>query len=144
MIVMKFGGTSVEDAKSMRTVIEIVRKERAQTPIVVLSAISGATNILLKSARTAQDGKLEEAILLLNELFDRHVTVMENLIDHRQTVQQLIASFKQMFEELRNLCRGIAILGELTNRSLDAIASVGELLSSQILSEAIRAQGLPA
>ena len=56
----------------------------------------------------------------------------------------LIASFNLRFEELRNLCRGIAIFGELTNRSLDAIASVGELLSSQILSEAIRAQGLPA
>jgi len=144
MIVMKFGGTSVEDAKSMRTVIEIIQKEKAQTPIVVLSAISGATNILLKSARTAQEGNLEAAILLLNELFDRHVTVMENLIDNRRTVQQLIASFKPRFEELRNLCRGIAILGELTNRSLDAIASVGELLSSQILSEAIRAHGLPA
>ena len=144
MIVMKFGGTSVEDAKSMRTVVEIVRKEQAQTPIVVLSAISGATNILLKSARTAQEGKLDDAILLLNELFDRHVTLMENLIDQRQMIQQLIASFKQRFEELRNLCRGIAILGELTNRSLDAIASVGELLSSQILSAAIRGQGLPA
>ncbi len=141
---MKFGGTSVEDAKSMRTVIEVIRKERAQTPIVVLSAISGATNILLESARTAQEGKLESAILLLNGLFDRHVTVMENLIDNRQTVQQLIASFKQRFEELQNLCQGIAILGELTNRSLDAIASVGELLSTQILSEAIRTQGLPA
>ena len=144
MIVMKFGGTSVEDAKSMRTVIEVIRKERAQTPIVVLSAISGATNILLESARTAQEGKLESAILLLNGLFDRHVTVMENLIDNRQTVQQLIASFKQRFGELQNLCQGIAILGELTNRSLDAIASVGELLSTQILSEAIRTQGLPA
>ena len=144
MIVMKFGGTSVEDAKSMRTVIKIIQKEQAQTPIVVLSAISGATNTLLKSARTAQEGKLDEAILLLNGLFDRHVTVMENLVDNRQTVQQLIASFKPRFEELRNLCRGIAILGELTNRSLDAIASVGELLSSQILSEAIQAQGLPA
>jgi len=106
MIVMKFGGTSVEDAKSMRTVIEIIQKEKAQTPIVVLSAISGATNILLKSARTAQEGNLEAAILLLNELFDRHVTVMENLIDNRRTVQQLIASFKPRFEELRNLCRG--------------------------------------
>ena len=144
MIVMKFGGTSVEDAKSMHTVIEIIRKEQAQTPVVVLSAISGATNILLKSARTAQEGKLQDAILLLNELFDRHVTLMENLIDDRKSVQELIASFKPRFEELRNLCRGIAILGELTNRSLDAIASVGELLSSQILSEAIRLQGLPS
>jgi aspartate kinase len=143
MIVMKFGGTSVEDAKSMRTVIEIVRKEQARRPIVVLSAISGATNTLLKVARTAQEGKLDDAILILNGLLDRHVTVMENLIDHRPTVQQLIASFKQRFDELRNLCSGISILGELTDRSLDAIASVGEILSSQILSEAIHVQNIP-
>lgn len=143
MIVMKFGGTSVEDAKSMRTVIQLVRKEQSRRPIVVLSAIAGATNTLLNAARIAQDGKLDEAILLLNNLLDRHVTLMENLIDDRATVQRLIASFKQRFEELRNLCRGIAILGELTNRSLDAIASVGELLSSHILSEAIRTQKLP-
>jgi aspartate kinase len=144
MIVMKFGGTSVEDAKSMQTVIQIVRKEQARQPIVVLSAISGATNSLLKAARIAQEGKLDDAILLLNSLLDRHVTVMENLINDRSTVQRLIASFKPRFEGLRNLCQGIAILGELTNRSLDAIASVGELLSSQILCEAMSIQGLPA
>lgn len=142
MIVMKFGGTSVEDAKSMQTVIQLARKEQARRPVVVLSAIAGATNTLLKAARIAQEGKLEEAIQLLNDLLDRHVTLMENLIDDRSTVQQLILSFKHRFEELRNLCRGIAILGELTNRSLDAIASVGELLSSHILSEAMRVQGM--
>ncbi len=91
MIVMKFGGTSVEDAKSMQTVIQIVRKEQSRQPIVVLSAIAGATNTLLKAARTAQEGKLDEAILALNNLLDRHVTVMENLIDDRTSVQQLIA-----------------------------------------------------
>jgi aspartate kinase len=143
MIVMKFGGTSVEDAKSMQTVIQIIRKEQSRQPVVVLSAIAGATNMLLKAARTAQEGKLDDAILSLNNLLDRHVTLMENLIDDRSTVQQLIVSFKQRLEELRNLCRGIAILGELTNRSLDAISSVGEILSSQILSEAIRSQGVP-
>lgn len=139
---MKFGGTSVENAKAMQTVIEIVKREQSRTPVVVLSAIAGATNTLLKSARVAQEGNLDEAIQLLNNLLDRHVTIMENLIDDRSTVQQLIAQFKQRFEELRNLCRGISILGELTNRSLDSISSVGEILSSQILSEAIRIRGL--
>ncbi|MBN1397101.1 MAG: lysine-sensitive aspartokinase 3 [Bacteroidetes bacterium] len=144
MIVMKFGGTSVEDAKSIQTVIKIVQKEQSRRPVVVLSAIAGATNTLLKAARTAQEGNLNEAVKLLNDLLDRHVTVMENLIDNRATVQRLIASFKPHFEELRNLCHGIAILGELTNRSLDAIASMGELLSSQILCEAMCSQGISA
>jgi aspartokinase len=95
MIVMKFGGTSVEDAKSMQTVIQIIQREQSRHPVVVLSAIAGATNTLLKAAHVAQEGNLDEAILLLNNLLDRHVTLMENLIDDRSIVQQLIASFKQ-------------------------------------------------
>ncbi len=143
MIVMKFGGTSVEDAGAMRNVVNLVRRERGRQTVVVLSAISGATNALLKSAHFAVEGKHDEAVRLLNELLERHVAVTENIIDDRSTVQQIIFSQRKKFEELKNLCHGIAILGELTNRSLDAIASVGELLSSQILSEAAAAAGLP-
>ncbi len=143
MIVMKFGGTSVEDAGAIRNVVSLVRRERERPTVVVLSAISGATNALLKSAHYAVEGKHDEAIVLLNELLERHVTVTENIIDDRSTVQQIIFSQRKKFEELKNLCHGIAILGELTNRSLDAIASVGELLSSQIVSEAVGVAGLP-
>jgi aspartate kinase len=143
MIVMKFGGTSVGDARAMQRVIDIVKKEQHRSPVVVLSAISGATNALLKAAHFAQRGELEEAVQVLNQLLEWHVTIAENLIDHRPTVQQLIFSFKRRIEELRNLCSGIAILGELTNRSLDVIASTGEQLSSSIISEAFRAQGVP-
>jgi len=143
MIVMKFGGTSVEDAKAMSNVVALVGREKERPPIVVLSAVSGATNTLLASARLAVDGKLEDALRLLNDLLERHVTIAENLIDDRPAIQQLIFIFRRRIDELKNLCQGIAILGELTNRSLDAIACVGELLSSQILSEAIRLAGLP-
>ncbi len=143
MIVMKFGGTSVGDARAMQRVIEIVKKEQLRSPVVVLSAISGATNALLKAAHFAQQGELDESVQVLNQLLERHVTIAENLIDHRPTVQQLILTFKHRIEELRNLCSGIAILGELTNRSLDVIASTGEQFSSHIVSEAFRAQGVP-
>lgn len=143
MIVMKFGGTSVEDAKAMQNVIDIIKNEKSRKPIVVLSAIAGATNTLIKAAKIAQEGKLDEAISMLNSLLDRHITIMENLINDRATIQQLIPSIKKRFEEIKNLCQGISILGELTNRSLDTISSVGELLSSQILSEAMRLQKIP-
>ena len=143
MIVMKFGGTSVEDARAMHNVLHLVRRERGRPTVVVLSAISGATNALLKAAHLAVEGKHDEAVHILNELLERHVTVTENIIENRPAVQQIIFSQRKKFEELKNLCHGIAILGELTNRSLDAIASVGELLSSQIVSEAVAADGLP-
>ncbi len=144
MIVMKFGGTSVEDAHAMNTVIDVVSRERQRQPVVVVSAIAGATNTLLGAAELAVQGKLDEASAGLHGLLERHVLILENLIDTRSTVQQLILEIRRRFEELKNLCQGIAILGELTNRSLDAIASVGERLSSLILADAMKERGLPA
>jgi aspartate kinase len=144
MIVMKFGGTSVEDARAMERVIQIVRREQARRPLVVVSAIAGATNALLKSAALALEGNLDGAFSVLNGLLERHVTIAENLIADRPTNQQLILEFKRRIEELRNFCRGIAMLGELTNRSLDAIASAGELLSSKVLAEGMKSRGLKA
>ncbi len=141
---MKFGGTSVENAHAMENVIQIVARQRERQPLVVLSAISGATNDLLKCAHYALDGKLDDSVLVLNGLLERHVTIAENLIDDRPSYQQVIQFCRQRIEELRNLCQGIAILGELTNRSLDAIVSVGERMSSIILSEAMKQRGFAA
>lgn len=140
---MKFGGTSVEDAKAMNNVIELIQKAQSQQPIVVLSAIAGATNTLLKAASMSLEGQLDEAHARLNQLLERHVSIAENLIDDRPTIQQLILSFKRRFEELKNICHGIALVGELTNRSLDAIASIGERLSTLILAEAMEQRGIP-
>ncbi len=144
MIIMKFGGTSVENARAMENVIEIVKREKGRQPIVVLSAIAGATNDLLQCAQNALEGKLDASIQVLNNLLERHVTIAENIIDDRPTYQQAIQFCLRRIEELRNLCQGIAILGELTNRSLDAIASVGERMSSMILAEGMRQKGFAA
>ena len=141
MIIMKFGGTSVEDARAMENVIQIVSKEQTRQPVVVLSAIAGATNSLLKSSAIALDGSLDAAHAELNALLERHVTLLENLIENRSEVQQLILVIRKRFDELKTLCQGIAILGELTNRSLDALASVGEQLSTLILSRAMAERG---
>ncbi len=141
MIIMKFGGTSVENAHAMENVIKIVSREKNRQPIIVLSAIAGATNDLLKCAHHALEGKLDTSIQILNNLLERHVTIAENIIDDRPTYQQAIQFCRRRIEELRNLCQGIAILGELTNRSLDAIASVGERMSSMILAEGMKQKG---
>jgi len=143
MIVMKFGGTSVEDAGALNNVIEIVSRQRERQPLVVLSAIAGATNTLLDAAQLAVEGKLEAAHASLHALLERHVVALENVIEERSTIQELILELRRRFDELKNLCQGIAILGELTNRSLDAIASVGERLSSLILARAMQERGLP-
>jgi aspartate kinase len=143
MIVMKFGGTSVEDARAIDNAIALVARQQKQHPVVVLSAIAGATDILLKSAELSVAEHLDEATLLLNNLLERHVLIAENLIDSRSAVQQLIFQLRSRFEELKNLSQSIAILGELTKRSLDTIASMGELMSSLIFSEAMKAKEIP-
>ena len=143
MIVMKFGGTSVEDARAIDNAIALVARQKKQYPVVVLSAIAGATDILLKSAELSVAEHLEEATLLLNNLLERHVLIAENLVDSRSAVQQLIFQLRNRFEELKNLSQSIAILGELTKRSLDTIASMGELMSSLIFSEAMKAKKYP-
>ena len=143
MIMMKFGGTSVEDARAMRNVMEIVQRERHRKPIVVLSAIAGATNALLHAAHIALEGDLAKSHTELNALLERHVSLLENLIDNRSDVQQLILTIRKRFDELKMLCQGIAILGELTNRSLDSIGSLGEQLSTMILACAMAEHGNP-
>jgi aspartate kinase len=143
MIVMKFGGTSVEDAHAMENAIQIVTRERNRQPVVVLSAIAGATNALIQSARFANDGSFDKAGKQLNELLERHVTILENLVEERSSIQRLIFEMRRRFEEIKNICYGISILRELTNRSLDTIASVGEQLSSMIVAEGMKERGLP-
>ncbi len=143
MIVMKFGGTSVEDARAIDNAIALVARQKNQHPVVVLSAIAGATDALLKSAELSVAEHLDEATLLLNNLLERHVLIAENLIDSRPAVQQLIFQLRSRFEELKNLSQSISILGELTKRSLDTIAAMGELMSSLIFSETMKAKKYP-
>ena len=81
MIVLKFGGTSVEDARAFENVISLVSQQQKRQPLVVLSAIGGATDILIKSAQLAVSNELEKATMLLNDLLVRHVSIAENLID---------------------------------------------------------------
>ncbi|MBM4169922.1 MAG: lysine-sensitive aspartokinase 3 [Ignavibacteria bacterium] len=143
MIVLKFGGTSVESVSAMENVLRIIVREKENKPVVVSSAIAGATNALLTSAHLALEGKLDQAHATLNDLLERHVVILENVLANRSNVQSLIFHIRKRFDELKILCQGIAILGELTNRSLDAIASLGELLSTRILADAMSERGIP-
>jgi aspartate kinase len=144
MIVMKFGGTSLEDAHVMENAIQIITRERNRQPVVVLSAIAGATNTLIQTARLANEGRFDEAKEQMNDLLERHVTILENLVEKRSSIQTLIFEMRRRFEEIKNMCYGISILRELTNRSLDTIASIGEQLSSMILAEGMKERGLAA
>ncbi len=147
MIVMKFGGTSVGDAAAMDNAIEIISRQLERSPVVVLSAIAGATNRLIEIAGLAGRGLADEAVSLLEEERRRHLDLADALLNEQKG--KIRVEIDAHFEQALNLVKGLSILRELTPRSLDAIASYGERLSTLIVSAAmlernIRAQLLDA
>lgn len=144
MIVMKFGGTSVQDASAMRAVIDIVLQKSARKPMVVVSAMAGVTNHLLEAASLAVAGQRVNAEAVVDRLIERHLQTARELLatsDSLSTCQLFIDDIKS---QLKRMIEGISLIGELTPRSMDHFASQGELLSSKILALAMAAAGLPA
>jgi aspartate kinase len=143
MIVMKFGGTSVESAAAIQRVGAIVRERQAQSPVVVVSAMGKTTNKLLAIAAEAVAGNREQALDQLNELHEFHLKEGRQLVTAGRTAD-LESVVNGLFHELEELVKGIAVMGELTPRGTDAVSSYGERLSSEIVTLALEAMNIPA
>ena len=143
MIVMKFGGTSVESAAAITRVAGIVRARQARHPVVVVSAMGKTTNKLLEIARAAIAGRREEYIRLLHNLRDFHSREARLVVPLADRAD-LDRFLDEHFQELTELVKGLAVLGELTPRSIDAISSYGERLSSYIVTLGFRHSGMRA
>jgi len=144
VIVCKFGGTSVADAAAIGRVIEIIDTKRSLQPVVVVSALGGATNMLLDIANKAANGELLTALQLVEQLRDRHLREATTLLQGSAEADDLAVDIGATFDELAHLAEAFKTLGYLTPRSLDAVAAIGELLSSQIVAAAFRQRGYPA
>src|SRR5579875_1159041 len=134
MIVMKFGGTSVESREAIARVAGIVEARIAQRPVVVVSAMGKTTNQLLAIASLAAAGRRQEALDQLAQLREFH----------RRESWDAEAEIDAHFSELGELVRGLAVMGELTPRATDAISAFGERLSSLIVTAAFCRRGLNA
>lgn len=140
MIVMKFGGTSVESQSAISRVATIVQRFEARRPIVIVSAMGKTTNKLLLIAREAAAGRREQSLALVDELRLHHLR--EGLPLAGASAADLERFIRAHFEWLEELVKGLSVVGELSLRSMDTIASAGERLSSLIVSFAFRASGL--
>jgi aspartate kinase len=129
MIVMKFGGTSVQDAFAMRNVLSIAQEYSGQKILMVSSACSGITSELLSIASDSVYLNDEDRIHRIQEIIKRHIDICNELGLEQGTVKQI----EDIGSHLLSYCEGIALLGECTDRSQDAIASCGELFSTIIL-----------
>src|ERR1022692_1358442 len=143
MIVMKFGGTSVESAAAITRVAGIVRAREVRRPVVVVSAMGKTTNKLLEIAGAAIGGRREEYIRQLHDLRDYHSREARLVVPLADRAD-LDRFLDEQFQELTELVKGLAVLGELTPRSIDAISSYGERLSSYIVTLGFRHFGMPA
>jgi aspartate kinase len=140
MIVMKFGGTSVESQEAIARVIRIVQRVEHRRPIVVVSAMGKTTNKLLQAAKEAAAGRRDQALALVDELRGHHLT--HGLAVAGAAAADLDRYIRAHFEWLDELVKGLAVVGELSPRSMDAIASVGERLSSLVLTFAFQSAGI--
>ena len=143
LVVMKFGGTSVEDARAMERTAEVVagRRARGLQAVVVVSAMARVTDQLLAAAKAAGDGDKAGALAVAARLRKRHQDTTAQLLDESRMARMHVA-LGQEFDALDDLLRGIAAVGELTPRTNDLVVSFGERLSSRMVAEAFAQRGL--
>ena len=143
MIVMKFGGTSVEDAAAIDRAACIVRERVREKPVVVVSALAKVTDQLLAMARAAGRGERDKALQFSRALRERHYTVAGELLG-TGLFTQFHSELEADFDGLDELLRGLAAVRELTPRTSDNVASFGERISSKIVAAAFAARGIAA
>jgi aspartate kinase len=141
MKVLKFGGSSVANAESIRKVAAIIRSSaKADSCVVVLSALQGTTDSLIELGRAAERGD-KSYHGRIDAISDRHTALIDLLTDGEQN-ERSKELLRQKVEELVSLCEGIFLLRELTAKTLDRILSIGEILSTKIASEFFSALGI--
>lgn len=133
MKVLKFGGTSVANAKNISQVKDIVDQTLGDRLVIVVSALGGITDLLLKTAElAASQDKGYQAIL--KEIEERHIRTIQDLIPIASQ-SKVLSKVKSELNILETLLEGAYLIGEITPKLSDKIVSFGELLSSYIISE---------
>ena len=127
---MKFGGTSVEDAIAIERSCNIVVERLSRKPLVVVSALGGATNNLLEAGTLAARGEIVKAMEIAERLEKRHFNLLPSTSEH--------------FIRLRELLKALAAIGEFSPRTQDLIASYGEAMSSLIFVDRMKLIGFDA
>lgn len=142
---MKFGGTSVGDASCINRVAEIVKRAARECPtVVVVSAMSGVTNRLIQAASRSEAGDREHSHAIFAELRKQHATALETLVRDKGKRLRLASCLEKLFSDGEELCKGTAMLRELTPRTLDSVSSLGERLSAPMVAAALSEHGVPS
>ncbi len=143
--VYKFGGTSVGSVAAVEAVARIVRTATSEHQVtIVVSAMSGVTDALLRGAHTAAAGDGSTFNTVADELRLRHAAAAVELVADESDRRALQAETDRLLHEFSTLCHGINVLGELTPRALDTIGALGERLNAPLVAAALRAKDVQA
>ena len=143
IVVMKFGGTSVEDPAAITRTANIVagRLKQGKQPVVVVSALAKVTDQLLRAAASAAVGDRTGALAISSRLRCRHRDTAAALV---KDSAELVSVIDQKFDSLDEVLRGLAAILELTPRISDLVVSYGERISSRIVAAAFAERGIDA
>lgn len=142
MLVMKFGGTSLGNAKRIEKVARIIKENSTnEKVVVVLSAMSGVTDYLKRGAERAKSGEDKEFEEIYQNLLTRHLAILKKL---NLSFKQLERKVEQYFSQYRDICRSICVLGELTPKTLDQIYSFGERVLVHVVTSLLQEKKVQA
>lgn len=143
-ITMKFGGTSVGSPEAITNLMNIVKteKEAGNRVIVVVSAMSGVTDLLLASVKAAASGNRWGYLSTADKLRDRHEDALNTLLSPGELREKTFNQIKALLEEYSEICHAVSILGEETARISDAIVAYGERMSSRVVAAVLNHQGI--
>ena len=132
---MKFGGISLGTSEAIKKVKDIIGAEN-QPIVIVVSALYGVTEQLLQAANYALNADKKYEIIFDN-LLSHHQVIIEEVIESTELKKEVLLEVQPFFEDLKNILRGVFLIGDLSQKTSDKIVSYGERLSSIILSRAI-------
>jgi len=141
---MKFGGTSMGSADRIAVAARLTAEQRAKRPVVVVvSAMSKVTDLLLDSLRKAEAGDQADLDANLEKLSAKHREACRGLLP-KEKQDEAIAGLESLINEFARIAKGVMMLGERPPRSVDEAIAVGERLSAFLMARHMEAQGIPA
>jgi aspartate kinase len=144
LLVMKFGGTSMGSAERIRSAATLCEEAWRQRPtVVIVSAMSKVTDMLLEALRHAEGGDEGGLDRLLAQLDEKHRECCSQLLEGplREQTQQVLDG---ILEEFSRIARGVLMLGERPPRSVDEAIAAGERLSAALMAACLQSRGVDA
>lgn len=143
VVVMKFGGTSVEDVGALRRLVDIVQSRLGGRPVVVVSALAGVTDQLLEAGTAAELGHLGSALATIRNIYVRHENIAGELV-YGELRGVLNRELRSDFQALESLLHDVDEWRQLTLQTQDHLLGFGECLSSNLVQAALCGAGIQA